>query len=166
MIRVVKGMREYVASELLIAIISSTFPLVYLFLSAGSVEEFGANLKSFITQGFLLKYTFWLLIVYVTVFFVRLGYRRKSFEFLYKVFSQLGSGVINIYRLATGALIAVPIVWYIESPETITLREAAFFLIFIPVFWGFCCFLSSANHEMNEKFNKQSQATLKSARLL
>jgi hypothetical protein len=88
MIQAIKGMREYIASELLIAIVSSTFPLVYLFLSSGSVEEFGGNLKSFVTQGFLLKYTFWLLGIYVFVYFVRLIYRRKSVEFLYKIFSQ------------------------------------------------------------------------------
>lgn len=166
MIQAIKGMREYIASELLIAIVSSTFPLVYLFLSSGSVEEFGGNLKSFVTQGFLLKYTFWLLGIYVFIYFVRLIYRRKSVEVLYKIFSQLGAGVINIYRLATGALIAVPLVWLIESPETISIREISFFLLCTPIFWGFCCFLSSAHHEMNEKFNKQSQATLKSAHLL
>jgi len=138
--------RSRLVSEFLIIVLASFFPFFYMFLQNSDLDELDRNFRSFVASGFLLKYTLWMVGIYLALSVVHYYYRKDPVAMVHGVFGQVASGIINVYRLAAGVILALPLIWFLEEPETLT---AAHLGLFIPFGLG-CLFVSAIFSSVHE----------------
>lgn len=139
------------SKEIMLVVMTGCMPALLIQFNEGFVKlkEFvsGAMVPNYLFFYFLL---FFLLHVLLTAFWWLYGYKfspEKQKEAKQKIIyiGEIGDSTLGIYRLASGLLFAIPIVWKCVEPETLTNLKFVVLVFYALFFLGGVISISSIN---------------------
>lgn len=110
--------------ELIISMLLGSVP-VFLGYFLGGAELLLTVIKAVMPESYYIFYSFALTAIYFLVSFAdrfflkRTDRQRQTMRFLTSTWREIGSGLISLWRVLCGAILAIPILWLVVEPETI-----------------------------------------------
>jgi len=142
-------------SEILISFLSSGAPLLYFYFNSNNIGELHSNLKSNITNDEMLVYIIFFFFLFILTAKIRDLYRNEIMKKIYNVVYNVSCGITNVYRVAAGVILALPLVWYISEPKTLTATIALYLLVLGLSFAGMSSLLSAIHERTQLIFQNQ-----------